>query len=153
MRTNLKTLAFGIFTASLLAFSGCKKPEDRGTDMPTSSRAAPLLQVEKLELGSAVDGDKKVVDKKETFKPNETIYVSVQTRGTAPDGATMTARWKYNDTQVVTESSQKIVPSGATATEFHIQKPDGWPEGKYQVDILMNGQKVASEDFEVKAAG
>jgi hypothetical protein len=35
-------------------------------------------------------------------------------------------------------------------TEFHIAKPGGWPQGKYKVEILLNGVTAETEDFEVK---
>lgn len=40
------------------------------------------------------------------------------------------------------ETEQTIAPTGESATEFHISKPDGWPAGKYRVEILLNGATV-----------
>ena len=47
------------------------------------------------------------------------------------------------------KNSRTIAPNGAEATEFHISKPSGWPKGKYQVTLTMNGS-TESKDFEVK---
>jgi hypothetical protein len=50
----------------------------------------------------------------------------------------------------VNESSQTIAPTGAAVTTFNIQKPDGWPVGKYAVEITVNGAAGPKAEFEVK---
>ena len=70
----------------------------------------------------------------------------------ATDGSgsgTLRARWTFQG-QVVNESEQPIAPTGPAHTEFHISKPDGWPKGKYKVEITLNGTSVGSKDFEIK---
>jgi uncharacterized protein YfaS (alpha-2-macroglobulin family) len=69
------------------------------------------------------------------------------TSGSAPR-ATITAKFTFEDGQVVDESSQDV--AGAGVTEFHISKPDGWPAGKYQVEVLLDGKSVATKPFEVQ---
>ena len=63
---------------------------------------------------------------------------------------TLSARWTYEDGQLVSEGSETIAPTGPAATEFHIAKPDGWPPGNYRVEISANGSLAASKEFEVK---
>ena len=122
-------------------------------DVPPASEAAAgdALRVTEVELGRSIGADGRVNDDDDTdeFRPSDTIYASVDTEGTAT-GATLTARWTYEDGQVVDETSQTISPTGATVTEFHISKPDGFPTGSYKVEISLNGQVVESSDFEVK---
>jgi hypothetical protein len=84
-----------------------------------------------------------------TFAPTDTIYVTVVTTGSAPS-ATLTAKWTYQDGQVVNESTQTIAPTGPAATEFHIAKPDGWPAGSYKVEVSLNGRSTGTKEFEVK---
>ena len=84
----------------------------------------------------------------ETFKPSDTIYATVQTAGSAPT-ATLAIRWTYENGQVVDESSQTIAPNGPANTEFHISKPDGWPAGKYNAAVSLNGVTVSNKTFEV----
>jgi hypothetical protein len=150
---NSKSWMLGLVAASALAVVGCKKKDAEIEKAPapigTQSKG---VEVEHVKLGNALGSDKTIVEEKEEFRPNDTIYVSVETEGTAQN-ATMTARWLYGDNQVIEETSQQIVPKDAVATEFHVQKPDGWPAGEYKVEILLNGEKVATEDFEVKAGG
>ena len=144
MRSN--GLLLGLMAVSALSIASCKKDVD-GPSLPGSGTAK--LHVQDVTLGNSVGADKKVVDEKDSFHPNDTIYVSVETTGTAPE-ATVTARWKYENGTLVNESTQRIIPAGAVATEFHLQKPDGFPTGEYKVEILLNGEKVEEKDFEVE---
>jgi hypothetical protein len=90
-----------------------------------------------------------VTQQSTAFAPNDTIYVSVVTNGSAPS-ATLTAKWTYQDGQVVNESTQTIAPTGPAVTEFHIAKPDGWPEGKYKLEVSVNDQRAETKNFEVR---
>ena len=140
--------------ALLAAPYACKKQDEVAQEKaaPGADMTNPqMLQVTSVDLGKSIGGDKRVNDNATTddFAPNETIYASVATEGTG-ENATLTARWTYQDGQVVDETSQTISPTGPSITEFHISKPDGFPKGDYKVEILLNGQSVQSKDFEVK---
>jgi hypothetical protein len=75
--------------------------------------------------------------------------VSITTEGSGPS-ATVTARWTYEDGQVVDESRQDIGPTtGATVTEFHLSRAEGWPTGGYKVEVLLNGASARTRDFKV----
>jgi hypothetical protein len=120
---------------------------------PAPAPAADTLKVSSVALGSAVGADKKVSKAKTAFAPNEkTIYASVATDGTSA-GATLNAKWTYQDgdtVSTVSDISQSIATDGPAVTTFKIQNPNEWPEGKYKVVISLNGQSVGDESFEVK---
>jgi uncharacterized protein YfaS (alpha-2-macroglobulin family) len=59
------------------------------------------------------------------------------------------ARWTFEDGQLVDETTQSISPNGETRTEFHISKPEGWPKGKYKVEVFVDGQPAGSKEFNV----
>ena len=99
-----------------------------------------------MQVGNAIGADRRVATPLDTFAPTDTIYASVVTTGSAPR-ATVTARFTYEDGQVVEESSQEL--AGAGVTEFHISKPDGWPTGAYKLEVLLDGRSVATRDFRV----
>jgi hypothetical protein len=40
--------------------------------------------------------------------------------------------------------------TGNGVTDFQISKPDGWPTGKYKVEVSLDGAAVQSREFEVK---
>jgi hypothetical protein len=124
---------------------GCGKK----TEQAPAPAPAAAVTVTDVDLGNAIGGDKHVTAKANSFSPNDVIYAVVMTSGTSPS-ASLKARWTYEDGQVVEESEQAITPTGDTATEFHISKPDGFPKGKYKVEVLLNGSSVQSKDFEVK---
>jgi len=106
------------------------------------------VKVTDIDTGRSIGADKSISDKTSTFNPSDTIFVSVKTKGSAPS-ATLGARWTYENNQVVDESNQTIAPSGDAFSEFHVSKPDGWPAGKYKVEILLNGASAGTKSFEV----
>jgi hypothetical protein len=141
-------LALGLAAA---ASAGCKKdappPPQEEASVPAPAPAE--FSVSSIEVGRGIGADKRITSPVTTFKPKDTIYVSVMTEGAAPS-KTIAARWTFEDGQLVNEGTETIAPSGPAATEFHIAKPSGWPAGKYKVDITVDGAAVGSKDFEVK---
>lgn len=130
-----------------LATSCGKKIETASTEPAPSTDRVTVSQV---EMGRGVDAEKRVTERVEVFAPNDVIYASVITNGVSP-GATLKARWTFEDGQVVEETEQSIAPAGPAATEFHISKPDGWPAGKYKLEVFLDGQPVQTQTFEVKS--
>ena len=107
------------------------------------------VKVTHIDVGRSVTADKTIAEKTDSFRPADTFYVSVETDGSSPH-VTLSARWTYQDGQVVDESRQDIVPTGrATVTEFHLSKPDGWPAGGYKVEVLLNGASAGTREFKV----
>jgi hypothetical protein len=45
---------------------------------------------------------------------------------------------------------RETLGSERAATEFHVAKPDGWPAGRYRVEIALNGEPAGARDFEVR---
>ena len=148
MRTNTPLIALSL--AAILAGAACRDKADTppaGTPPPTT---APAVAVSSIDVGRTLNADKTIGDKTGTFKPTDTIYVSVATNG-ASSGANLIARFTYgSDGQLVKEESRQIAPTGAATTEFHIAKPDGWPEGEYKVEVSLNGAPSGTKSFEVK---
>lgn len=114
---------------------------------PNATPAA-TLNVTDVELGKRMVGDTAVADDTDDFAPGDTIHAVVRHDGAA--GATLTARWTYQDGQVVDERTETLASAGAHTTHFLIAKPSGWPEGDYKLHILVNGNEVQSEDFKVE---
>jgi hypothetical protein len=72
----------------------------------------------------------------------------VSSEGAASNVA-LSARWTFEDGQVVNEATQNIAPTGPAVTEFHISKPDGWPAGKYKLEVAANGKLSGAQEFTV----
>ena len=148
----MRLTALAAFT--LLGTAACgKKDADTSASgtaagAPANTTPASNVSVTDVKLGSAVDANRRVTDEKDEFKPKDMIYASVMTSGAAPS-ATLTARWTFEDGQVVDSTSQTIAPSGDAATDFHIMKADGWPKGKYKLTVLLNGAEAKTKEFKV----
>jgi len=156
---------FALLAAALpLSLAACRRSEDKPTPAPAPSAPAPApapapanapapavdpFRVTSLTVGNAIGADKRVTTPAATLAPTDTIYVSVDSAGKAAT-VKLTARWTYEDGQLVSESSETIAPTGPAVTAFHIAKPDGWPAGKYKVEILKDGYATGSQQFEVR---
>ena len=144
---NIRLIRTAILALTLAVLStACNKSNEPGTTGTTGTSTG--VRVSHIDLGRSIGADKMISGSTDSFKPNDTIYASVATEGAAPT-ATLKARWTYQDGQVVDESTQTIAPSGDARTEFHISKPDGWPAGKYKLEVLVNGSTAGTKDFEV----
>jgi hypothetical protein len=137
-----------------LVWAGCKRNET-ATTVPTPATpppvgaAVPAFKVSAIELGTAIGADKRVSAPANVFAAGDTVYAVVATEGAAPS-VTLAATWTYEDGQLVNESMQTIAPTGPSATEFHISKPDGLPAGKYKVEVKANDTPVGTKEFEVR---
>ena len=145
-RITQRLLVVLLATGLAVGGTGCAKK----TETADTTTSTEEVRVTSVDLGRSIGADKRVTDKTDSFSPSDPVYVTVMTSGAAPT-ATIRTRWTYQDGQVVDESEQVIAPTGDAATEFHIQKPDGWPTGKYKLEVFLNGTAVQTKDFEVKA--
>ncbi|HUF35255.1 MAG TPA: hypothetical protein VMN37_04850 [Gemmatimonadales bacterium] len=134
---------------ALGATAGCKRDAPPPQEEAAAPAAPAVFSVSTIELGRGIGPDKRVTAPATTFKPRDTIYVSVATEGSAPSKS-IGAKWTYEDGQVVNEATEDIAPTGPAATEFHIAKASGWPAGKYKVEVSVDGSPAGSKDFEVK---
>jgi hypothetical protein len=104
------------------------------------------LALANIQTGRSLNSDGSIASITTLFKPSETIYVSVQTTGSAP--GTIGVKWKYHD-RVIDEPVKQVDYTGPASTEFHMQSSGGFAEGDYTVDIFINGEQVGSRAFKV----
>ena len=146
-----RKLSLSLCVVLLVVAAGCgRKTATGATTGTTGTTGTTTVKVTDVTLGRAIDGDKAISDSTDKFRPNDTIYASVRTDGSAPS-ATLRARWTFEDGQTVDESSRTIAPNNRERTEFHISKPNGWPAGKYKVEVFLNDQSAETKTFEVQA--
>ncbi len=148
----MRTRLFGISILALTLAAGLSAACARSSENPGATGTTGTgvgVRVSHIDMGRSLNADKTINDPTDSFKPNDTIYASIATEGTAPT-TTLKARWTYQDGQVVNESTQTIAPAGDARTEFHIVKPDGWPTGKYTLEIFVNGSSAVRRDFDVE---
>ena len=115
--------------------------------VPWLTGCASDLRVTTIQLGRSVNSDNTVASHTTTFKPSETVYVSVHTAGSG--SATLGVRWSYAG-RVVGEPKKEIAYRGAAATEFHLQNAGGFPPGDYSVEAFLNGQSAGVKEFRVE---
>lgn len=163
---NRTTYAVAAALVASLALAGCKKKEEPAPPPPPAAETpapapapapapvAATATVASLDLGSAVGADKKVTAAATSFKPKDTIHASVTTNTSDPTATVATkigAKWTYQDGQTVKEDpAVDVQATNGGVTEFSINSPKGFPEGKYKVEISQDGNVVQSKDFEVK---
>lgn len=129
-------------------------PASAGTTTAVATPGAvAAFKVDQLQLGDAVTSGYKISKPATTFAPSQnTIYASVTTTGSTP-GSTLSARWSYleNDGQQISTISQTIATDGPATTTFKVRNPHDWPQGKYKVEISLDGKPVTAQTFEIKA--
>ncbi len=104
------------------------------------------LELANIQTGRSLNQDRSIASITTLFKPNETIYVSVQTK--AGGKGTIAVRWKYG-TQIIDEPSKPVSFDGPASTEFHMQNSGGFPPGDYSVDVMIDGVQVGTRAFKV----
>ena len=159
-RLHLAVLAAMLGSAALV---GCKKKEEPAP--PPSAETAPApapapapmpttASVNSVDLGNAVGADMRVTAPMSSFAPKDTIYAAVSTATSDPAATVpgkLGVKWTHVDSnQTVREESRDIGFAGTGVTDFQISKPDGWPTGKYKVEISLDGTVVQTRDFDVK---
>ncbi len=156
---NRHSTARGAAAAFMLmaVMAACKNKESATADSATmgaAPAAAPAARaaVSNIELGKSVTADNKIANATSSFGARDTIYASVTTENAAP-GSILSARWTFQDGQVVDSTSQAVAPAGAggstSVTEFHISKGSAWPAGNYKVEFFLDGASVGSKDFKI----
>ena len=164
MTTNRLHIALLAAMLGSAALVGCKKKEEPAplppvadttpAPMPDPAPMPATASVSSVDLGNAVGADMRVTAPMTTFAPKDTIYAAVST-GTSDPAASVAgklgARWTHVDSnQVVHEESKDLTLAGDGVTDFQISKPDGWPTGKYKLEVMLDGTVVQTREFEVK---
>jgi hypothetical protein len=153
-------ILFTLFVSAALALGACgKKEEPKATPAPAPTSAptpapapAPApVAVSGVTAGKAIGADKRITAATDAFARTDTMYVSVDTTGSGT--ARLDAKWTYrkgDKVAVVKEESMTINATGPATNEFHVSKPDGWPAGEYQVDVMLDGKPAGSKKLTVK---
>ncbi len=146
-----RTLITGACVALALTTFACRERADDASTTTAGGAVAEAggIEVVEVDLGKGLQTDKTIRDETDDFVQRDTVYASVRTRGAA-DNATITARWTFQDGQVVDERSETIAPTGDANTTFFVSQPTGLARGKYTLIVLLNGAEAQRKEFEVK---
>ena len=151
-------ILFTLLVSAALALAACGKkdepkvaPAPTPTSTPTPAPAPAPVAVSNVTAGKAIGADKKVTAPTDAFAKTDTMYVSVDTTGTGT--AKLDAKWTYlkgGKVAVVKEDSMTVNTTGPATNEFHVSKPDGWPAGDYQVEVMLDGKPAGTKKLTVK---
>ena len=164
MKTNRLHMALLAAMIGSAALVGCKKKEEPEPLPPVATEPAPTTpapapmaataSVTAVDLGNAVGADMRVTAPMSSFAPKDTIYAAVSTASSDPAASVpgkLGAKWTHVDSsQTVHEETRDINFTGSGVTDFQISKPDGWPTGKYKVEVALDGNVVQTREFTVK---
>ena len=164
MKTNRLQMALLAAMIGSAALVGCKKKEEPAPLPPVATEPAPIApapapmaataSVTAVDLGNAVGADMRVTAPMSSFAPKDTIYAAVSTASSDPAASVpgkLGAKWTHVDSsQTVHEETRDINFTGSGVTDFQISKPDGWPTGKYKLEVSLDGSVVQTREFEVK---
>jgi hypothetical protein len=160
MMTMETRILCALLVSTALALAACGKKEEPApapapgpapSAEPAPTPAPAGIAVSSVTAGSAIGADKKVTVATDSFAPSDTMYVSVDTTGSGT--AKLDAKWTYSkdgNVAVVKDDSMTINTTGPATHEFHVSKPDGWPAGNYEVDVLLDGRSAGSKKLTVK---
>jgi hypothetical protein len=153
--------AFALITA-ILALAGCNKDSTGRSPAPTTTgpattstppAAAPSATVTAVTVGNRTGPDGSALSSGTRFAPNDTIIASVITQTSSPAASvtgSLGARWLFEDGQVVNIESKTFTFTGPGTTNFQISKPDGWPVGRYSLEVSLNGVVVQTANFDIR---
>jgi hypothetical protein len=105
------------------------------------------LRVTSIQLGRSLNADNTIASHTTTFKPDDTIYLSVATSGAG--SGTMSVRWTYAG-HLVDEPKRPVSSRNIAVTEFHLKSGDGFPPGEYAAEVFLDGKPVGTERFKVE---
>lgn len=110
--------------------------------------SGPALRVTSIQLGRSLNEDHTVSSFTTTFRPDESVYLSVLTTGVG--SGTISVRWKYGSA-VINEPKRDVNYRIDAVTEFKLQSGGGgFPTGDYSADVLLNGQPAGTRTFSVQ---
>lgn len=141
------------FASAILAFSSCALLNISAYADDTKTQTLLTDQVAADNTGKPVDTFNKdtanifMVVKSTDFKAGQklkAVWIAEDTGGAAPNN------FKVGETEVVLKSDD-AAKDGSWSSKFSLSKPtNGWPAGKYHVEIFADGKPYKTVNFSIK---
>jgi hypothetical protein len=122
-----------VVLVALLVIAGCGPSEP--------------LQVVTVQTGKSLNSDHSVGTHAMSFRPTDTMYVSVLTADRGAGTFTVT---RSLDGRVINEVTRKVSYNGQAATDFRFQAADGFPVGDYTIDVILDGKTIETRRVKVE---
>jgi hypothetical protein len=131
-RTVATALAIAVLTAAL---SSCQSNE-------------PLRLVQ-IQLGRSLNADNTIAVPAFSFKPHDTVFLSVMTAGRG--SGTVSVRWTYAG-HLIDEPKKQIhyAYKDSAATDFRLESAMGFPPGEYSAEVFIDGRPSGTKKFRVE---
>lgn len=94
-------------------------------------------------VGAEVDGAGEIAKPQREFKPGDTVYISVPSKGRQL-GSSLEIFWFHDDGRSRKDETKRI---DGPFTVFEFKPEDA---GKYNTEVDVNGRPIALVEFEVK---
>jgi len=133
--TGMRVLAIVVVACLTTAAAAC------GSNEP--------LRVVQIQIGRSLNADSTISAPAYTFKPHDSIFLSVMTAGKG--SGTVSVRWTYG-TRVIDEPKKQVryAYKDSMATDFRLEIPSGFPPGEYTAEVFLNGQSAGTKKFRVE---
>ncbi len=131
-RTAVTALVIAVLATAL---SGCQAKEP--------------LHVVQIQLGRSLNADNTIAAPAFSFKPHDTVFLSVMTAGRG--SGTVSVRWTYGG-HLIDEPKKQVhyAYKDAAATDFRLESAMGFPPGEYTAEVFVDGQPSGSKKFRVE---
>jgi hypothetical protein len=105
------------------------------------------LNVVAIQTGKSLNTDHSVGTHATSFRPKDTMYVSVLSNGRG--AGTLTVKWSFAG-RVVREATKKVSYNDQAATDFRFQAADDFPIGDYTIDVILDGKTIETRRIKVE---
>jgi hypothetical protein len=105
------------------------------------------LNVVAIQTGKSLNTDHSVGNHATSFRPKDTMYVSVLSDGRG--AGTLTVKWSFAG-RVVHEVTKKVSYNDQAATDFRFQAADDFPIGDYTIEVILDGTSIETRRIKVE---
>ena len=115
--------------------------------LATACKPSEPLKIVTIQTGKSLNTDHSVGAHTMSFRPKDTMYVSVLTEGRG--AGTITVKWRFGG-QVIKDVTKKVAYNDQAATDFRFQAADEFPIGDYTIDVIVDGKTIETRRVKVE---
>ena len=105
------------------------------------------LNIVAVQTGKTLNTDHSVGTHAISFRPTDTMYVSVLTNGRG--AGTITVKWSLYG-RVIHEVTREVSYNDQAATDFRFAAADDFPVGDYTIDVIVDGKPFETRRIKVE---
>ena len=106
------------------------------------------LNVVGMQTGKSLNSDHSVAIHAASFRPNDTMYVSVLSNGRGK--GTITVKWTFGGRVIQALAKKVSYNDGQAATDFRFEAADEFPVGDYTIEVSVDGKTVETRRVKVE---